>query len=55
MYMVNHDHDEPRQLRQVAKDLRESARFAELPGYAQKLILAAEQLERRAAELEAKR
>jgi len=44
--------DEPQRLRQLAHDLRESARGAAWPGYAEKLIEAAEQLEQRAVEVE---
>jgi|KBSMisStandDraft_5_1062788.scaffolds.fasta_scaffold434385_1 hypothetical protein len=43
---------ESRRLRQLAKELRERARDAELPGYSEKLIQAAEELERRATEIE---
>ena len=44
---------EPRRLRLLAKELRERASDAQLPGYSEKLIQAAEELERRATEIEA--
>ena len=50
--MAGLEQDEPQRLRQLAHDLRESARGAAWPGYAEKLIEAAEQLERRAVEVE---
>jgi hypothetical protein len=45
--------DELQRLRQVAQELRERAAASELPGYCEKLIKAAEQLEEHADELEA--
>jgi hypothetical protein len=39
-------------LRRLATELRDDARQAEMPGYAAKMIHAAEDLERRATELE---
>lgn len=50
--MAGLEQDEPQRLRQLAHDLRESARGAAWPGYAEKLIEAAEQLEQRAVEVE---
>lgn len=50
--MAGLEQDEPQRLRQLAHDLRESARGAAWPGYAEKLIEAAEQVERRAVEVE---
>ena len=43
---------EIKELKNLAKALRESAQSASLPGYAEKLIEAAKQLEHRAAEIE---
>jgi hypothetical protein len=43
---------DPEQLRQYAKELRERALTSELPGYAERLIKAAEDLEKHAALLE---
>jgi len=43
------------ELRKLATELRDDARHADMPGYAPKLIHAAEDLERRATELEALR
>lgn len=45
-------HD-PQELRKLATELRGDAHRAEMPGYAAKMIHAAEDLEKRAAELEA--
>jgi len=50
--MAGLEKDEPQRLRQLAHELRESARGAAWPGYAEKLIEAAEQLEQRAVEIE---
>jgi hypothetical protein len=50
--MAGLEKDEPLRLRQLAHELRESARGAAWPGYAEKLIEAAEQLEQRAVEIE---
>jgi hypothetical protein len=44
--------DEPQRLRQLATQLRENAFSAAWPGYTEKLIQAAEELERRAVEIE---
>ncbi len=51
--MANQPTEEPERLRQFANELRERARVSELPGYAERLVCAAEELEKRAAELEA--
>lgn len=50
--MAGLEKDEPQRLRQLAYELRESARGAAWPGYAEKLIEAAEQLEQRAVKIE---
>jgi hypothetical protein len=44
--------DELRRLRQLATRLRETALSTAWPGYTEKLIQAAEELERRAVEIE---
>lgn len=44
---------DPQRLRKVAKELRDRASHASLPGYAEQLIRAAVELEKRAAKLEA--
>jgi hypothetical protein len=43
---------ESERIRQFAKELRERARLSDLPGYAEKLVSAAKELEKRADELE---
>jgi len=43
------------ELRKLATELRDDARHADMPGYAPKLIHAAEDLEKRALELENRR
>jgi len=50
--MPNRIEVEPLELRDLAKALRESAQGAALPGYAEKLMRAAERLEQRAVEIE---
>ena len=47
--------NDPQELRKLATELRDDALQADLPGYAAKMIHAAEDLEKRAAELEALR
>ena len=44
--------DGPALMRKKALELREKARVAEIPGYAEQLLLAAEDLENYAAEIE---
>ena len=51
--MAEHVHDEPVRLRAFAQELRELARVSVLPGYAERLLHAAEELEWHATELEA--
>jgi hypothetical protein len=45
--------NEPRRLRKLAKELRLRAADSQLPGYSEKLVQAAVELERRANDIEA--
>jgi len=51
--MAEQVHDEPARLRAFAKELRELARVSVLPGYPERLLHAAEEIEWHATELEA--
>ena len=46
--------EEPDRLRKLARELRARAGQAELPGYAESLVRAAQELELRASQLEAR-
>jgi hypothetical protein len=50
MYKADDDH--PDRMRRKAQELREKARVADIPGYAEQLIRAAEDLENYADEIE---
>ena len=49
------DSDHPDRMRKKAQELREKARVAEMPGYAEQLIFAAEDLEDYALNIERRR